>query len=112
MTDTFVIECPACGKNNTATYAENAGQCKRCQADLTELIRIRNAVARSWIQATAHLAAGELKQAQSIVKSIVKLTPLPDDDPLLWLLKSIDIELFQSRIKLINHHEQSNKPTR
>ena len=105
MMDTFVIECPACGKNNTVTRTENEGCCKRCQADFTALIRIRNSVERSWNRVIACLAAGELCQAQDIVKSINRLIPLSDDELLVWLLKYVDVDCFQNKMKMAYREE-------
>ena len=100
MMDIFVIECPACGKNRTVTHMEDEGRCTRCKADLTALIRIRNATVRSWTQVIACLASGEMEQAQAIVKSINQLTPLSDDEPLVWLLKSVDAGCFQNEMEI------------
>ena len=88
----FEIECPACGKKNTVLHIEEEVLCKRCQVDLTALIRIQSAVARMWVQTITCLIEKDLKQAQAIVNNINRLTPLSHEEPLVWLLKSVNAE--------------------
>jgi hypothetical protein len=88
----FEIECPACGKKNTVMHIEDESLCKRCQADLTALIRIRSAVARMSAQAITCLIEKDLRQAQAIVNNISRLTPLSHEEPLVLLLKSVNAE--------------------
>ena len=104
MMDILIIKCPACGKNKTIAHTEDERHCKRCQADLTALINIRSTALRSWVQVIACLAAGELKQAQTIIKSINRLTPLLSDEPLVWLLKSVNFDSHpQEKPKTADH---------
>ena len=88
----FEIECPACGKKNTVLHIEDRVLCKRCQADLTTLMRIRSSVAQMWTQVITCLIAGDLKKAQAMVKNVNRLTPLSHEEPLVWLLKSVNAE--------------------
>ena len=85
----FEIECPACGKKNTVAHTEGEALCKRCQADFTVLVRIRSAATQVWTQAIACLKSGDIKKAQTIARSINRLTPALDEDPLVWLLKLV-----------------------
>lgn len=111
MTEKFVIKCPACSKNKTVAHNEGEGYCKRCQADLTALIRIQNATLRSWNKIIASLVAGDLKQAQATIKNIARLTPLSNSELLAWLLESIDIDSYNNKMETTNRQNPDGRTT-